>query len=83
MVDSTACETECGPTRLPVGGLLKDDVVTLWLVGGDWLGRCDRGLYGERTGKVLHLSLNTLQSCRLGRGGGLAHSDSARSFCPS
>lgn len=33
MVDSTACETECGPTRLPVGRLLKDDVVTLWLVG--------------------------------------------------
>lgn len=32
MVDSMACETECGPTRLPVGGL-KDDVVTLWLAG--------------------------------------------------
>lgn len=67
MVDSMACETECGPTRLPVGGGGGVEGRCGNAVAGrdDWLGRCDRGLYGERTGKVLYLSLNTPQSCGL------------------
>jgi hypothetical protein len=77
-----ACETERGPTRLPVGGL-KDAGANAVAGQDDWLGHCDRGLYGERTGKVLYLSLNTLQSCRLDAVGRLVHSDSARPFCPS